>query len=125
MTPQVHAVVQDARDFDRSVLCHPIQQQVAPASSMPSHVERVHVTHNVVAFFGACYVRSFGKLSNGLRQDCSISSCLSGAEIIGSPRKNADEITFRLRAKTNPPSLRGHTCYLADFEITSSESSLR
>jgi hypothetical protein len=41
MTRQVHTVVQNARDFYHSIACHPVQEQVAPASPVPSHVQRI------------------------------------------------------------------------------------
>jgi len=105
---QIHAVVQDTRDFDRSVFCHSVQEQVASTSPVPGHVECMNVAHNVVALSSARYGGSVGKLSNGLHQGCSIGPCLSGSGIVRGPLKNGDEIAFSLRAEANLPSLRGH-----------------
>jgi hypothetical protein len=125
MAPQVHAVVQNACDLDCPIVHRPVQQQVAPASSVPGHVERMNTLPNVIALSGSCHIRSADKLSNGFHQGCSICFRLSAAEILGGPLQNSDEIAFSQRAEANPPSLRGHVRYLAGFEMTRSESLLR
>ncbi len=49
MASQVHAVVQNARNFDNSVAYDAVQQQMTPAASVPSHVDRINASENVIA----------------------------------------------------------------------------
>jgi hypothetical protein len=49
MAPQLHTVVQNARDFDHSIAYHPVQEQVAPASPVPSHVQRIGSSQDFIA----------------------------------------------------------------------------
>ena len=49
MAPQLHTVVQNARDFDHSVIYHSVQEQVAPASSVPGHVQRIASSQDLIA----------------------------------------------------------------------------
>jgi len=65
MPSQIHAVVENATYFNGAPADHPIKQQVAPASSMPSHVERINAGQDVIAFSEPWYVGPTDKLSNG------------------------------------------------------------
>jgi hypothetical protein len=42
VTVQVHAVVQDAPDFDDSSWSYPVQKEVASATPVPPDMERAH-----------------------------------------------------------------------------------
>jgi hypothetical protein len=49
MKPDVHAVVQDAADFDDAGVKNSIQQEMTAGSAMPRDVQHAETRHDVVA----------------------------------------------------------------------------
>ena len=103
MALQIHAVMQDACDFDHSVSDNPVQEEVTSATTMSRNVERAEARHDLVSDLGPGNVGTVGKLADRLNKRVPIESGLPRAEILSRPFEDICEIELCRSAEANAP----------------------
>jgi hypothetical protein len=130
MTLEVHAVVQDAADFDDARFEYPIQQEMTAGATAPSHMQHAETRHDVIAALGSAMVRPSRELTDCERYRPPIEPGLPRTEILLGPTKNIREIAFCGGTEADAPFLLRHVAsagsnHFVGPEMTFSPSSLR
>lgn len=108
MTLQIHAVVQDAPDFDDSSGSYPVQEKVTSATTMSSDVERAEAPHDLVSGLGSGDIGIAGKLADRLNKCVAVETGLPRAEILSRPFENICEVELCRSAEPDAPFPLGH-----------------
>lgn len=115
VAPKVHAVVQDADDFDRPFCCYPVYQEVTSTTPRSRNVKRAETRHDLVSGIGPRDSGTFDKFADRLNERIPIDSGLSRAEILSGPFDDIRKIELCESAETNAPSPLGHETSIRMF----------
>ncbi|SRR6266571_2402790 len=125
MAPQIHAVVQDASDFDDASLTDAVHQEVTPAAAMPGNVQGAQARHYLVPGLGPGNVRTIRKFADRLDQRVAIDSGLPRAEVFSRPFEDICEIKLGCGTQADTPFPLSHEAYSAVPEMTLSAMSFK
>jgi hypothetical protein len=100
--------VQDTHDFDDPSWSDPVQEEVAPAATVPRDMECVETLDDLVSGLGPSHAGAIGKFADRLDEDVAIESSLPGAEIFRRPFQDICEIEFGRSTEANLPAPLGH-----------------
>jgi hypothetical protein len=108
VAPKIHAVVQDADDFDRAPCPDPVHQEVSSATAMARNVERAEACHDLVSGLETRNIGTGSKFANRLNNGVAVHSGLPRAKILSRPFQDICKIELCGSAETNPPSALDH-----------------
>jgi hypothetical protein len=115
VAPQVHAVVQDAPNFDDHSWSYPVQKEVTSATTISRDVERAEALHDLVSGLRASNVGTIGKFADRLNERVPVESGLPRAEILSSPFEDICEVELCGRAEANAPFPLDHEAAIRLF----------
>lgn len=123
MAVDIHSVVQNAGNFDDLAASDPINEEMAPTSTMAGYVESADAGHDLSAHLRACHVGTIDEFTDRQEERVAIRSALSVAEILCRPSENVCEIELRRGAETNTPCALAHAVLFDAPEMIFSERS--
>ena len=108
MALQIHAVMQDACDFDHSVSDDPVQEEVTSTPAVSGNMQRTQAGIDLAAGFGPPHVGTVGEFTDRLDECLPIEAGLSRPETLRRPAEDVCEIEFCPNAEANAPFPLGH-----------------
>lgn len=97
MPREIHTVVQDADDLDACTVDGGEHDHVTTAPAAPRDVERAQVSSKFGAVPRTRRVRAVTEISQGGEDRRPVAACLLGAEMLGRPKHDAQDIPLGRR----------------------------
>ncbi len=88
----VHRLVQNPEDVDRTLAGKTIEDEMSPTTLVPCDMERAQATLNLVASVAVGHKRIGGQCSERADERFAIDGCLSAPELLGRPLKDGHKV---------------------------------